>query len=108
MNNSAQPWSLERSIVSAQLKRFVVEKVAQARAARADVKEAPPSEFNSVLAAAVKGDWPILRDIFAKLREAAQRREETRWDCWLHPGEWAVALEIEGALEQFAAGVEKY
>lgn len=107
MNNSAQPWSLEHSIVSAQIKRFVAEKVAQARAARSDPKEAP-AEFKSVLVAAEKGDWPTLRDIFAKWREAAQRWEETRWVCLLHPVEFAVALEIESAIEQFAAGVEEY
>src|SRR4030095_16391593 len=59
MNNSAEPWLLERSMVSEALKRFVAEKVAQAHAARSDGKERS-SKFDSLLHAAEKGDWPTM------------------------------------------------
>lgn len=104
MNSSPEPWSLERSIVSEQLKRFVAEKVAQARAARPDGMERSP-EFDSLLAAAEKGDWPTMRDIFAKWHAAAMKWEHF-WS--VQPCEVIVALEMEGAFEQFATGVEEY
>jgi len=114
VNNSPEPWSLGHSIVSEQLKRFVAEKAAQARAVRPNENDIPP-EFKSLLAAAEKGDWPTLRQIFADRHEAALAdwhaqqgggRNPRTWR--LHSLEWVIALEIEGAFEQFAAGVEEY
>src|SRR5207248_5568174 len=105
MKSSPADWSLERSRVSEQLKHFVAEKVAQARAARADGNERSP-EFDLLLAAAENCDWPTMRDIFAKWHAAAQRWEN--YFGLIQSGETIVALEIEGAFEQFAAGVEDY
>jgi hypothetical protein len=63
-------------------------------------------QFDSLLAAAEKGDWPTLRDIFAKWHAAAMKWENY-FGC-LHSCETIIALELEGALEQFAEGVEEY
>jgi hypothetical protein len=105
MNSPSEPWSWECSIVSGGLKRFVAEKIAQARAARPPGMERSP-QFDSLLAAAEKGDWPILRDILAKWHVAAMKWENY-FGC-VQSCETIIALELEGAFEQFAGGVEEY
>src|SRR5438105_3106482 len=53
-------WSLERSPVGEQLKRFVAEKEAQAVAgAKAEGTKLLP-EYKAMFAAAAKGDWPAI------------------------------------------------
>ncbi len=105
MNGS---WSLERSAVAAELKRFIAEKCAQVRAeVRAPVDTMVP-ESRSLFAAAEQGDWPA---VFASL-EAMHKAMREGWKHprtvgVVYPVEWAVLNEIGAALEAFAAG-EKY
>jgi len=109
MKPSAKTWSLERSIVSAQLKHFVAEKAALASAAaKAEEKEMLP-EFKTFIAAAEKGDWLRMSNRFEDLRRPASQGEGSASKaCVLRPIEWSTALEIWGAFEQFAGGGEKY
>jgi len=88
-----QPWSLDQSAVSGQLKAFIAAKEAQARAlAKAEGKELPP-EYATFFATVAKGDSQSVSNIYERL---------------LHGAEWQPALETHGALEEFAAGNDKY
>jgi hypothetical protein len=109
MKTSTKTWSLDRSIVSDQLKHFVAEKAAVASAAaKAEEKEMLP-EFKTFFAAAEKGDWLRMSNSFEDLRRPALPGEgSVSKACVLRPIAWSTALEIWGALEQFAAGEEKY
>src|SRR6266705_5498790 len=109
MKPSAKAWSLERSIVSAQLKHFVAEKAAVASAAaKAEEKEMLP-EFKTFFAAAEKGDWLRMSNSFEDVRRPALQGEGgVSKACVLRPIEWSTALEIWGAIEQCAGGEEKY
>ncbi|MGD0059253.1 MAG: tetratricopeptide repeat protein [Verrucomicrobiia bacterium] len=88
-----QPWSLDQSAVSGQLKAFIAAKEAQARAlAKAEGKELPP-EYATFFATVAKGDSQSVSNIYERLLPGA---------------EWQPALETHGALEEFAAGNDKY
>ena len=109
MRNST--WSLERSSVAAELKRFIAEKCAQVRAEiRAPEHEMGP-ESKSLFAAAENGDWRGVFDSLAAMHKAA-REEQSGSSGFrstaVYPVEWAVVNEIGAALEEFAASEEKY
>ncbi len=109
MKNSPVPWSLDRSMVSEQLKRFVAEKKAQANAAAISEGKPMLAEFSSVFGAAEKGNWQAVSNIFANFRKPippSDNRDPK--DYCLHGSQWATAQEILGAFEQFALGEEKY
>ena len=102
-------WSLEQSSASAELKRFVSEKLAQVRAEPRAAGHEMASEFKALFAAAERGDWRMVSD---SLKEAQNGMQQDRTDSSkarvVYPVEWSAALEIAGAFEQFAAGDENY
>jgi tetratricopeptide (TPR) repeat protein len=92
-DHQPQPWSLDRSAVSGQLKAFITAKEAQARAlAKAEGKELSP-EYATFFAAAAKGDSQTVSNFYERHLSGA---------------EWEPALETCGALWLFANGDEKY
>ncbi len=105
----ASSWSFDKSEASAQLKSFVAEKEAQANAVtKAEGGEMLP-EFKSLFAAAGKGDWLTVSNLFADLHNRAPQYEHSgASDPRLRGSQWQALLETEGALEQFANGDEKY
>ncbi|MGA2140526.1 MAG: tetratricopeptide repeat protein, partial [Verrucomicrobiia bacterium] len=106
-NQSQQPWSLDQSPVSAQLKHFVAEKEAQVNAvAVGEGKELPP-EFKELFAAAAKGDWQTVTNLLGWGQRAAFSNNVTE-SKRLHGSGWAPAMEVSGAFEQFVAEGDKY
>jgi hypothetical protein len=105
----AAAWSFDKSEASAPLKAFVAEKEAQANAvAKAEGGDMLP-EFKSLFAAAGKGDWLTVSNIFADLHNHAPQYEHSGVsDPRLRGSQWQALIETEGALEQFANGDEKY
>jgi beta-lactamase regulating signal transducer with metallopeptidase domain len=104
--NLAGPESLKSPEVSAQLKAFVAEKEAQARAGTNEV-----SVFKSFFAAADRGDWLAVSNAFAELRSHAGQYEQTdkaKIDERLRGAAWQAVLEIWGAFDAFGEGDEKY
>jgi hypothetical protein len=109
MKNPPGPWSLDRSMVSDQLKKFIAEKKAQAKAAAISEGKPMLAEFRSVFVAAEKGDWMAVSNIFAIFRKPMSPSDgRDPNDYCRHGSQWATAQEILGAFEQFAAGEEKY
>src|SRR5438034_1129193 len=93
VKSSPEAWSLERSDVANQLKRFVAEKEAQAIAgAKAEGKAMLP-EFKSLFAAAGKGDWLIISNIWEDLRTRAPQYDGSGpKDMQLHGTAWSTVL----------------
>jgi hypothetical protein len=90
--------------VTAQLKSFVAEKAAQARAGTNDV-----SVFQAFFAAAEKGDWPAVRNAFEDFRKhAGQYEDHGAIDERLRGSRWEAVKEIWGAFDAFSNGEEKY
>jgi hypothetical protein len=109
MKNSA--WSLERSVVAAELKRFVAEKCAQVRAEIRGPGHDMGPESESLFTAAEKCDWSGVFDSLAAMHKAARERQggSTSWNSQVvYPVEWAAVNEIGAVLEEFAAGEEEY
>jgi beta-lactamase regulating signal transducer with metallopeptidase domain len=102
-----EAWSLERSDVANQLKRFVAEKEAQAIAgAKAEGKEMLP-EFKSLFVAAGKGDWMSISNIWENLRARAPQYEGSGpKDMQLHGTAWSTVLETWGAFGNIVMGGE--
>jgi hypothetical protein len=105
---STLPWS--GSAVSAELKRFISEKVAQVRAE----KRAPEHEMGPLsqafFIAAEKGEWRGVFDSLAAFRDCAREGLKPGVESKpqvVYPVEWAVVNEVGGAFEQFA-DCEKY
>ena len=97
--------SLKDPEVVAQLKSFVAEKEAQAKAATNEM----PSEFGSYFAAAAKGDWWAVSNKFVKFRKhAGQYDHSGKTDERLRGTAWQAVLEIWGALDAVGEGDEKY
>ena len=92
--------------VTAQLKSFVAEKEAQARAGTNDV-----SVFQAFFAKTQKGDWLAISNAFMELRNHAGQYEhsgKTKIDERLHGTAWQAAMEIWGVFDAFGEGDEKY
>ncbi len=102
-------WTLENSKASGQLKRFVAEKKAQASAAaRAEGKQMLP-EFQDLFAAAEKGNWQTLSNIWENLRRRAPQYEGSgEKDPRLHGTQWQTVLEIWGTFDNLAQGGDNY
>ena len=97
--------SLENPELAAQLKSFVAEKEAQAKAATNKM----PSEFQAFFAVAAKGDWPAVSNAFIELRkQAGQYGHSGKTDERLRGTAWEAVLDTYGALEAFGEGDEKY
>src|SRR6266581_9539960 len=95
--------SLKNPELAAQLKSFIAEKEAQAKAGKM------PSEFQAFFAVAAKGDWPAASNTFIALREQArQYGYSAETDKRLRGTAWQAVLDTWGALEAFGEGDEKY
>jgi len=105
--------SLKNPELAAQLKSFVAEKEAQAKAATNKM----PSEFKAFFAVAAKGDWLAVSNAFTELR--GLRKQAGQYNMYERSGKtdeplrgtataWQAALETWGALEAFGEGDEKY
>jgi hypothetical protein len=96
--------SLKNPEVAAQLKTFVAEKEAQARAGTNDV-----SVFKPFFAAAAKVDWLTVSNAFVEFRKHAGQYEHSgKTDERLRGTAWQAVLETWGALDAFGEGDEKY
>ena len=101
--------SIKDPQTTAQLKTFVAEKAAQAGAAAKTGGEAMPPEFKSFFAAAGKGDWPAVSNLFKDFsRHAPQYEHSGKSDPRLQGTEWSAVLETYGLFECLAGGNEKY
>jgi hypothetical protein len=100
---------LECSSISDQLKRFAAEKKAQAiAAAQAEAREMLP-EFKSLFAAAEKGDWPALKNIWQEMLKNTSPFEIRGPSDWRVQGiQSKVVQEIYGAFEHIMKGEDGY
>jgi hypothetical protein len=90
--------------VVTQLKSFVAEKEAQARASTNDV-----SVFQAFFAAADRGDWLAVSNAFTEFRKHAGQYEHSgKTDERLRGTAWQAVLETWGAFGLFFVGDEKY
>jgi len=97
--------SIQNPEAVAQLKSFVAEKEAQAKA---DGSDAPP-EFKAYFAAAEKGDWLAVSNTFNDFsKHAPQYQHFGTNDERLRGVKWAAVVEIWGALYAFNVSDEKY
>src|ERR1700693_5831189 len=97
-----QPWSLDKSKVSSQLKVFIAAKQAQANAlAAADGKELPP-EFKSLFVAVARGDLPTASNIWEAVHDHSSLYEYpgATNSAPAHVKQWQPALETCGALSE--------
>jgi hypothetical protein len=101
-------WCLERSAASSELKRFIAEKCAQARAEPRAPEHPQSPVSSSFFAAAERGDWPGVFDAIAKMHRAMREGTSRNAPWAVYPVEWAVVNEVGATLEEFAAGEEKY
>lgn len=105
---AATQWSLERSEVGGQLKRFVAEKKAQAFAAAAPEGRDVLPEYRAMFAAANRGDWHSISNLWEDMRARAPQYEGGgEKDARLHGTAWQTMLEIWGSFGHFALGEEK-
>jgi len=100
---------IECPSISDQLKRFAGEKRAQAiAAAQAEAREMLP-EFKSLFAAAEKGDWPALKNIWQEMLKHTSPFEIRGPRDWRVQGiQSKVAQEIYGAFENIMEGEDGY
>ena len=107
--DSPEAWSIERSEVGDQLKRFVAEKEAQAYAsAKPEGREVLP-EYKAMFAAAAKGDWLSISNLWEDMRKRAPQYDDPGpKDDRLHGTGWQTMLEIWGSFGHFAIVGEKY
>ncbi|HEY5344990.1 MAG TPA: hypothetical protein VIK62_01450, partial [Verrucomicrobiae bacterium] len=97
--------SIQNPEAAAQLKSFVAEKEAQAKA---DGSDSPP-EFKAYFAAAEKGDWLAVSNTFNDFsKHAPQYQHSGTNDGRLRGVKWAAVVEIWGALYAFNVSDEKY
>jgi len=95
--------SLKNPELAAQLKSFVAEKEAQAKAATNKM----PSELKKFFAVAAKGDWLAVSNAFIESRKGRYDHSGKR-DERLGGTAWQAVVETWGALEAFGEGDEKY
>lgn len=97
--------SLKDPTVSNQLESFVAEKEAQANSATNRMRP----EFKTFFAAARRGDWPTVSNMFWDLaRRNGQFEGATAPDFGLRGTQWEAAKEIWGGFEAFFVGDDKY
>jgi len=101
-------WSLDTSVVAAELRQFIADKCAQMRAETRATQHPISPLSSSFFTAAERRDWPRLFDALAAMHQA-MRDGTSRTAKWaVYPVEWAAVNEIGAALEELAAGEEKY
>jgi hypothetical protein len=97
--------SLKDKAMAAQLKSFVDEKRSQANSSP---NEAAPG-FAPFFAAAEKGDWLTVSNVFEDYRKHPAQYENTASaNGQLDGPRWAAVLEIWGAFHAFSQGEQKY
>src|SRR6266536_642105 len=101
--------TLDSSSISDQLKRFAAEKTVQAIvAAKAEARDMLP-EFESLFAAAEKGDWPGLKNIWQELLEQSSPFQISGPGDWRAQGiQSKIAQEIYGAFENIMGGEDEF
>ena len=105
--NSPEKWFLKHSAIAPQLKSFVTEKEAQANGA--DTNEDLRAEFKPFFAAAAKGDWLTVSNMFEGFRNHAPQYDHTgKTDERLHGTAWEAVKEVWGTFDNLAVGEEKY
>ncbi|HTL15850.1 MAG TPA: hypothetical protein VL793_01365 [Patescibacteria group bacterium] len=103
------PWSIENSVVSAELKRFIAEKCRQVRA-----EGRAPGHFmgalsDSLFTAAEHCDWAAVSQSLQEMYRLMKDPENRSPSAGLvYPVEWAAINEIGAVLGRFAEGEEKY
>jgi beta-lactamase regulating signal transducer with metallopeptidase domain len=111
---SSEKWSLKHSAVSAQLTAFVAEKKSQEitlleadkLSYARDTNEYKLPDCQPFFAAAAKGDWLTVSNLWSELEKGAWHPTGT--NRYPH-GQWLQPVkETFGAIEAFAAGSEKY
>ena len=96
---------IEDPEVSIQLKDFVAQKMAQANSATNE----PAPGFAPYFAAAQKGDWLTVSNLFKDFaNHAPQYQHSGTNDARLSGTTWAAVAEIWGALDAFGEGDQKY
>jgi hypothetical protein len=97
--------SLKNPEVAAQLKSFVAEKEAQANAATNKM----PEDFKRFFAAADRGDWLVVSNMFYDLGRRNGHFETVGEPEWQLQGiPWQAVAEIWGGFAAFGEGDEKY
>jgi len=102
--------SLKDPKTTKQLKQFVAEKEAQANmATKAEGKEIAP-QFKPFFAAAEKGDWLTMSNMFPNLQVRTGQAESQGKDDLidLRGIQWEALKEIWGAFDEINEGDEKY
>jgi beta-lactamase regulating signal transducer with metallopeptidase domain len=100
--------SFERSDIGKQLQRFVEEKKAQAIAGAKSEGKVMLPEFQSLFAAAAKGDWLTISNIWQDLRQRAPQYEGPGpKDSQLFGTAWQTVLETWGAFGNIALGGDR-
>lgn len=97
--------SLKDETISTQLKSFVAEKEAQANSATNKMRP----EFRTFFAAAQRGDWLTVSNMFWDLgRRTGHFEGNGHPDYNLRGTQWEAAKEIWGAFDGFFVGDKKY
>ena len=97
--------SIKNPEVVAHLKSFVAEEEARAKA----VTNADAPDFTSFFAAAGRGDWQAVSNIFQDFRNyTGQYKHINKTNDHLPWPKWQAVLETWGALHAFGEGGEKY
>jgi hypothetical protein len=108
--NSVNWESVKNPEVMAQLKSFVAEKEAQAKAAAETDGKGMPTDYEKFFSAAEKGDWPTISGMFWEMgkRNGAFENPGSSPDMTFRGSRWEAVREIWGAFDQFCEGDEKY
>ncbi len=91
-----------------QLKSFFVAKEQQARALADELHIQVAPEIWSYFAAAHKGDWLTVSNLFESLRKRNSQSEGSNHDPTVRSAVWPTLLEIQLAYEGFTQGETKY
>src|SRR6266478_2637699 len=109
-NPVPQPWSLDKSKVSSQLKAFIAAKETQANALAADEGKELLPEFKSLFVAAARGDLRAMSNIWEAVRDhsTVYGYPDTTNHTRSHAKQWQPALEAYGTLAEFAVAEDTY
>jgi tetratricopeptide (TPR) repeat protein len=101
--------SIQNPATLAQLKSFVAAKEAQANAAAKADGKGMPAEFKTFFAAADRGDWLAVSNIFEDVCQRNGQFASTNQPNWqLRGARWSAVQEIWGEFVAFSEGNEKY
>jgi tetratricopeptide (TPR) repeat protein len=101
--------SIQNPATLAQLKSFVAAKEAQANAAAKADGKGMPAEFKTFFAAANRGDWLAVSNIFEDVGQRNGQFASTNQPDWQLRGiRWSAVQEIWGVFAVLSEGNEKY